>query len=221
MKRKDIKVKVGAIIRSNVGWFEKETPIGNTYKFISTNEGLENYGIDVTYNRIRIYADDNTDISLLTNELLSIAKGYPRMTLDNRTNQLKNYRELNYLNSLMCILLMALVIIVGIVATVTQMLSKTRIHREYYRLYIMNGLHFSDIVYLFFIQVILVILFALIVMIPIGYIMMYSMGVKSFGLYLDVITSLDMIRVISIYFALIIVICLVCNTISVKNCNKK
>lgn len=221
IERKDIKVKIGAIIRSNVGWFEKETLIGSTYKFMSTNEGFESYGIDVTYNRIRVYAEDNADINLLTNELSSIAMSYPRMTLDNRTNQLKNYRELNYLISLMCILLMALVFIVGVVTTVTQMLSKTQIHREYYRLYIMNGLHFSDIAYLFFIQIILVIVLALIVMIPIGYIMMSGIGVKSFGSFFNIITSLDIMRLLSIYFALIIVICVVCSTICVRNYNKK
>ena len=221
IERKDVKVKIGAIIRSNVGWFEKESLTGSTYKFMSTNEGFENYGIDVTYNRIRVYARDNTDINLLTNELSSIAMNYPRMTLDNRTNQLKNYRELNYLISLMCILLTALVFIVGVVTTTTQMLSKTKIHMEYYHLYIMNGLHFSEIAYLFFIQIILVIVLAIVVMIPISHIIMYSIGVKSFASVLYIITSIDIARLLSIYFVLIIVICVVCSTICVRNYSKK
>lgn len=220
IERKDVKVKIGAIIRSSVGWFERETPLGSTYKFISTNDGFASYGIDVTYNRIRIYAEDSADINLLTNELFSIASNYPRMTLDNLTSQLKNYRELNYLVSLMCILLISLVFIVGVVTTVTQMLSKTKIYKEYYRLYRMNGLHFGDVIYLFFIQIVIVIAIAIIIMLPISCLIMYSLGVTSLAIFWGIMNSIDMIRLLCIYFAVIIMICVASSAICVRNFEK-
>lgn len=221
IERTDFKVKIGAIIRCNVGWFEKETAIGSTYKFITTNDGLDKYGIDVTYNRIRIYAEDNADVTLLSNELYSIAADYPRMALEDMTSQLKNYRELNYLVSLMCILLMVLVVMAGGVTMVTQMLSKTKLNNEYYRLYRMNGLHFSDIIYMFFIQILVVTVLGIIIMFPICYLMMWSIGISSPVTFGGIIVSADMLRLICLYLAVSIVVCIVGSAAGVLNYGRR
>lgn len=216
IRRTDVTVRIGAIIRSNVGWFEKETEVGATYKFITTNKGLESYGVDATYNRIRIYASESADVEILSNQIASIAIDYPRMSLDNMTNQLKNYRELNYLLSLICKLLMVMVLVIGVITIVSQMISKSRIHNEYYRLYRMNGMHFIEVVFMFFVQIVIVVLVSFALMLPMTYIIFCGVGVTSVAAYIKLISSAKMIRVICAYIGAVIVMCTVLSGVCVK-----
>ena len=108
--------------------------------------------------RVRVYAETDADIDLLREQLTDINDEYFDMTLRDVSTQLVNYRELNILVALMCSMLKYLVLIAGCISVILQMLTKARFNRENYSLYRLNGMHFSKIICIFMIQMIIMLL---------------------------------------------------------------
>ena len=159
IERNDHTVKIGAIIRSYAGWFDKADEIqfrSPTYMIITSVEAFEKLNIDSTYTRVRIFAEENADMDALRSDLNSLAAEYPDMQLRDKSSGLVSYHELNALVNMACVLLKYLLVLFGCANVILQMLTKMKANRENYRLYMMNGLSLKDMICIFAVQIITV-----------------------------------------------------------------
>jgi hypothetical protein len=160
ISRQDITVKIGAIIRNHVGWFENPyhelLPHINLYQFITTNEGFDQLGLDALYTRIRIYTEGSENTDQITSELMKYQAKYPIFEMYNATDQLLDYRELNMLVAILSRLLSILVMCSDMITFVIQLITKTRQNRYHYKIYRMNGFTKAEIAAVFVIQLLLI-----------------------------------------------------------------
>lgn len=175
MRRRDISVKIGAIIRDLVGWFDNNypslLPFANPYQFITTNEGFDQLGLDALYTRIRIYTDGTGGSDQLTGELMKYQAEYPIFKLYNASDQLLDYRELNMLVAILSRLLSVFVMCSGLITFVIQLITKTRQNKVHYKIYRMNGFTKVEITAVFVIQLFFVIAGAALLIYPMSHIL--------------------------------------------------
>ncbi len=175
MRRRDISVKIGAIIRDLVGWFNHTyhslLPFTNPYQFITTNEGFDQLGLDALYTRIRIYTDSTGSSDQLTEELMKYQAEYPIFELYNASDQLLDYRELNMLVAILSRLLSVLVMCSGLITFMIQLITKTRQNNVHYKIYRMNGFTKAEISAVFVIQLFFVIAGAALLIYPMSHIL--------------------------------------------------
>ena len=80
--RKDVTVKVGAIIRSTDGKLISSRA-GAACSVLTANEALDELGIPAAYSVVSIYTDIDANNTVIANELQELGLDYPNMTFEN------------------------------------------------------------------------------------------------------------------------------------------
>ena len=150
-QRKDVKVKIGAIIRSRVGWFARSTQ-DDVYTILTLNEAFDALGIPATYNRIWVYTDNGADPQKMSESMASYMANLPYMMLDDLQSELVSYKRLDFVIDIFLVSLMILVIIIDAICLSSQMLTKTQLNMKKYALLRINGLSVRRIIRTWWLQ---------------------------------------------------------------------
>ena len=182
LERTDTKVKIGAIIRYKVGWFDNSSMGPTGHYFITTNAALDQLGMDVTYNRVRVYADTDADYEKLTAGLLEYKVGIPDMVLQDIHNELTTFHTLQYVTELSCGFIMLLVFGVSTICILLQLYSKAKLNRKRYAQLRISGLSIRRLGVLAGIQLLLILGGGGIVLYPILHKLLDSQGIDVINL---------------------------------------
>jgi len=175
-------VKIGAIIRYQVGWFDTSCTRPKGHYFITTNAALDQLGMDVTYNRVRVYADTDADYEKLTAGLLEYKVGMPDMVLQDIHNELTTFHTLQYVTELSCGFIIFLVFSVSTICILLQLYSKAKLNRKRYAQLRISGLSIRRLGVLAGIQLLLILGGGGIVLYPILHKLLDSQGIDVINL---------------------------------------
>lgn len=139
VKRQDITVKIGAIIRCRVGWFENVISPEPYFSFLCLNETFDAVGISSTYTRVRIYGEGGQEKNALEQIIYRLSENLPEMRLDDRCRFMEEYRQYHMLLSVLGILLTGLSAVMGAGMFLGQMLMRIREDRKRTGLYQIAG----------------------------------------------------------------------------------
>lgn len=139
VKRQDISLKIGAVIRCKAGWFEKNISPDPFYSFLCLDETFDAVGISSTYTRVRICGKGGTDGNALKQTVYRISGGLPEMELEDRCGFMEEYRQYHMLLSVLGELLIGLSAIMGTGMFIGRMLMKIRESRKKTGLYQIVG----------------------------------------------------------------------------------
>lgn len=142
--RKDVTVKIGAIIRSTDGKLPLSR-IGAACSVLTVNEALDKLEIPASYSVISIYTDVNADNAVIADELRSLGLEYPNMTFENWSSDVRTYKMFNLLVSIFSVTFMAILTVVTFTMLLIQFYIKTRLSLSTYTLYRINGLSFRKL----------------------------------------------------------------------------
>jgi len=153
--RKDKKVIIGAVLGTFVGWFENEATLGETYYIYTTHDAFENLGMDVTYNRFRIYTEPGAEYDQTAEIIKNYSSELPYMQVQDLRKELETYRNLRLLIEIFCCVLISLAMMAVTFCIASQLLFKTRLNLRKYMLLRINGLSLRKLSGMILIQVIL------------------------------------------------------------------
>lgn len=142
--RKDVKVKIGAIIRSIDGKLPS-SKIGATFSVLTANDAFDVLGVPAKYSTISIYTDDKADNDNIASELSELCVGYPKMTLENWSSDIKSYKIYNMLVYIFAVTLIVIIVISSLILLSSQMYIKTKLSASSYSLFRINGLSFKKL----------------------------------------------------------------------------
>lgn len=192
-QRVDKKVVIGAILGNYVGWFEKEVTMGESYYLYTTNEAFENLGMDVTYNRLRINIENNSNYKEMSGVMRNISEELPFMYLQDLRMELENYRRLKLLIEIFCFLLICLVEMVLVFCISSQMLFKTNLNLKKYMLLRINGLSEKRTLILLGCQIFILGLLGVSISFPILFLFTYQSFYFDFFVTLGYLLDLEML----------------------------
>ena len=139
--RLDVKVKIGAIIRTADGMLPSLGNSGaNAYQILTTNEGFKNLGIPGEYSVVSIYTNTDVDQNSMRNLMYEYSINVPNMILEDWQLEVFTYKIYNALVKLFCCMLITLLIIVSFIFILNQFIMKMRMNMPIYYLYKINGL---------------------------------------------------------------------------------
>lgn len=170
LKRRDFTVKIGAIIRSHIGWFDYSLGPRKAYTFLTLNEAFQQYGLeDVTYSRVRVYTDPLSD----SNELREIMAEYQgqltTMKLTNLQEELTTYKQYKLCLESFTSVILIICILIMLVTFGSQMIEKTILYQRKYALLRICGMKRRTLEYCIAIQAFLIWICGVLVSIPILY----------------------------------------------------
>ena len=142
--RKDVKVKIGAIIRSIDGKLPS-SKIGATFSVLTANDAFDVLGVPAKYSTISIYTDNKADNDNIASELSELCVGYPKMTLENWSSDIKSYKIYNMLVYIFAVTLIVIIVISSLILLSSQMYIKTKLSASSYSLFRINGLSFKKL----------------------------------------------------------------------------
>ena len=139
LERKDYTVRIGAIVRSRVGWFENSWRPDPTFRFLTSNQAFDALGMERTYDRVRVYGEAGADPVQLEETLLRFASAHPDMSFDNRYSRMVEYRQYFWMLSILAGTLSVLAVFMGLVMLGSQLLLQVTENRKWYGLYQVAG----------------------------------------------------------------------------------
>ena len=153
--RKDVTVKVGAIIRGIDGQLISSR-IGAACSVLTANEALDELGIPAAYSVVSIYTDIDANNTVIANELQELGLDYPNMTFENWSSDVRTYKVYNLLVSIFSVTFIAILIFVTFTMLLIQLFIKTRLSLSTYTLYRINGLTFGKLIRSLLLQLLMV-----------------------------------------------------------------
>ena len=139
LERKDYTVRIGAIIRSRVGWFEDSWRPDPTFRFLTSNQAFDVLGMERTYDRVRVYGEAGADPVQMEETMLRFAAAHPDMSFDNRYSRMVEYRQYFWMLSILAGTLSVLAVFMGLVMLGSQLLLQVTENRKWYGLYQVAG----------------------------------------------------------------------------------
>ena len=143
--RKDVTVKIGAIIRSTDGKLISSRA-GAACSVLTVNEALDELGIPTTYSVVSIYTDVDANNTLIAKELQVLGLDYPNMTFENWSSDVRTYKIYNLLVAIFAVTFMVILTVVTFTMLLIQFVIKTRLSLSTYTLYRINGLSFRKLI---------------------------------------------------------------------------
>ena len=143
--RKDVTVKIGAIIRSTDGKLISSRA-GAACSVLTANEVLDELGIPAAYSVVSIYTDVDANNTLIAKELQVLGLDYPNMTFENWSSDVRTYKIYNLLVAIFAVTFMVILTVVTFTMLLIQLVIKTRLSLSTYTLYRVNGLSFRKLI---------------------------------------------------------------------------
>lgn len=143
--RKDVTVKIGAIIRSTDGKLISSRA-GAACSILTANEALDELGIPAAYSVVSIYTDVDANNTLIAKELQVLGLDYPNMTFENWSSDVRTYKIYNLLVAIFAVTFMVILTVVTFTMLLIQLVIKTRLSLSTYTLYRINGLSFRKLI---------------------------------------------------------------------------
>ena len=143
--RKDVTVKIGAIIRSTDGKLISSRA-GAACSVLTANEALDELGIPAAYSVVSIYTDVDANNTLIAKELQVLGLDYPNMTFENWSSDVRTYKVYNLLVAIFAVTFMVILTVVTFTMLLIQLVIKTRLSLSTYTLYRINGLSFRKLI---------------------------------------------------------------------------
>lgn len=137
--RKDVTVKIGAIIRSTDGKLVSSRA-GAACSVLTANEALDELGIPAAYSVVSIYTDVDANNTLIAKELQVLGLDCPNMTFENWSSDVRTYKIYNLLVAIFAVTFMVILTVVTFTMLLIQLVIKTRLSLSTYTLYRINGL---------------------------------------------------------------------------------
>lgn len=143
--RKDVTVKIGAIIRSTEGTL-LSSRVGAACSVLTANEALDELEIPAAYSVVSIYTDVDANNTLIAKELQVLGLDYPNMTFENWSSDVRTYKIYNLLVAIFAVTFMVILTVVTFTMLLIQLVIKTRLSLSTYTLYRINGLSFRKLI---------------------------------------------------------------------------
>ena len=143
--RKDVTVKIGAIIRSTDGKLISSRA-GAACSVLTANEVLDELGIPAAYSVVSIYTDVGANNTLIAKELQVLGLDYPNMTFENWSSDVRTYKIYNLLVAIFAVTFMVILTVVTFTMLLIQLVIKTKLSLSTYTLYRINGLSFRKLI---------------------------------------------------------------------------
>ena len=193
MERIDFKVRIGAIIRYKVGWFENFYERPESYYLMTTNQAFDAFGVYASYDRIRLYADPGADSARLAEAIMDYQTHLPKMVLQNMQNELLTYKAMQLVTDMFCKSTMILVFVSTILCIGVQIFGKAKLNCPQYALLRINGLSVRRLGILAGVQMFALLWMGIIVMFPILDVLLSGGGFTELSAVSNVITVKAMI----------------------------
>lgn len=177
-ERKDITVKIGAIIRSTDGImysFREQQALA----FLTTNKAFNVLDVPAAYSIVSVYVKPNYSDNDLTNHYAELSKQVPNMEFQNWITDTKTYKIFNLMVNIYVFILITILVITTFVVLSSQLLNLTQFSLKTYVLLRLNGLKLNELVKLIFIQACFVTLIGEIIGIPISFFLIVHFGLES------------------------------------------
>lgn len=139
VRRQDLTVRVGAVIRCRAGWFEHSNTPDPYYSFLCLNETFDALGLSSTYTRVRVYSGAGADEAAVKQAVYRIKNQFPEMDLDDRYSFMEEYRQYHLLLTVLGALLSGLCAVIGAGMLTGRMLMRIREDRKRTGLYEIAG----------------------------------------------------------------------------------
>lgn len=134
------KVKIGAVLGSFTGWFENEASMGESYYLYTTSEAFAHLGMDVTYNRVRIFTENGIDYEEAAERIKGYSAEFPYIHVQDLHKELETYHKLKQMLELFCHVLTIMAGAAVLFCVSSQFLFKTKINAKKYMLLRVCGL---------------------------------------------------------------------------------
>lgn len=144
-ERKDITVKIGAIIRSTDGImysFREQQAL----TFLTVNEAFEALDITALYSIVSVYTKPNYSDNELTNRYVELSAQVPSMQFQNWIIDTKTYKVFNLMISVYVFVLIVILLLTTFAILSSQQLNLTRFSFKTYSLFRLNGMKLNQIV---------------------------------------------------------------------------
>ena len=152
--RKDVKVKIGGIIRTNDGELPTMASPGQPiYSILTTNDAFGQLGIPGDYSFIQVYTKTNTDYDVARDLLYTYAQKVPHMSMEDWQAEVSSYKIYNTLVALFAIILVWILTVASFLLISNQLIMKTRMSLPAYALHRVNGLSYKALISNWMLQV--------------------------------------------------------------------
>lgn len=142
--RKDVTVKIGAIIRSIDGMLPS-SKMGATFSVLTANDAFDVLGVPAKYSTLSIYTDNKADNEKIAAELSELCVNYPKMTFENWSSDIRSYKIYNMLVGIFAVTFIIILIVSSLILLSSQLYIKTRLSASSYSLFRINGLSFRKL----------------------------------------------------------------------------
>lgn len=201
--RKDVTVKIGAIIRSTDGKLISSRA-GAACSVLTANEALDELGIPATYSAVSIYTDVDANNTLIAKELQVLGLDYPNMTFENWSSDVRTYKIYNLLVAIFAVTFMVILTVVTFTMLLIQLVIKTRLSLSTYTLYRINGLSFRKLIASLLLQLVAAFSIGAILSVPMTWLLIKK-GFNILGAITHYFTQSDYLFVVLSVFVLMIV----------------
>ena len=201
--RKDVTVKIGAIIRSTDGKLVSSRA-GAACSVLTANEALDELGIPAAYSVISIYTDVGANNTLIAKELQVLGLDYPNMTFENWSSDVRTYKIYNLLVAIFAVTFMVILTVVTFTMLLIQLVIKTRLSLSTYTLYRINGLSFRKLIASLLLQLVAAFSIGAILSVPMTWLIIKK-GFNILGAITHYFTQSDYLFVVLSVFVLMIV----------------
>ena len=145
--RKDVKVKIGAILHTNDGELPTMGSSGGViYSILTINDAFDQLKIPGDYSFIQVYTKTNTDYDIARELLYTYAQKVPHMSMEDWQAEVSTYKVYNTLITLFASVLVWILTGVSLLLISNQLIIKTRMSLQAYALYRINGLSYKELV---------------------------------------------------------------------------
>ncbi len=201
--RKDVTVKIGAIIRSTDGKLISSRA-GAACSVLTANEALNELGIPATYSVISIYTDVDANNTLIAKELQVLGLDYPNMIFENWSSDVRTYKIYNLLVAIFAVTFMVILTVVTFTMLMIQFVIKTRFSLSTYTLYRINGLSFRKLIASLLLQLVAAFSIGAILSVPMTWLIIKK-GFNILGTITHYFTQSDYLLVVLSVFVLMVV----------------
>jgi ABC-type transport system, involved in lipoprotein release, permease component len=178
--RRDVIVKVGAIIRDTDGLFPSHGFVGGKpFSILTVNEALTKMNIPATYSIVSIYTKDGYDSNDLSKIIANYSYKVPNMILEDWQSDIKTYKVFNLLVYIFVLTLLSVLILTTLTVLMSQLLIKTQLSMKNYALLRINGLSFWGLIRLLVLQVCLIIGIGSLIGVPVSLITIQYFGIRA------------------------------------------
>ena len=201
--RKDVTVKIGAIIRSTDGKLISSRA-GAACSVLTANEVLDELGIPAAYSVVSIYTDVDANNTLIAKELQVLGLDYPNMTFENWSSDVRTYKIYNLLVAIFAVTFMVILTVVTFTMLLIQLVIKTRLSLSTYTLYRINGLSFRKLIASLLLQLVAAFSIGAILSVPMTWLIIKK-GFNILGTITHYFTQSDYLFVVLSLFVLMVV----------------